>query len=95
MILGAAFNGQAPPAHDAAAEPFWNDIDSAEGKALDLRQRFGGECHFGGTADPINPINVSGPFYLAFHEGLGGPNLGGDGGALLDLAADTIDWSCG
>jgi hypothetical protein len=67
---------------------------SEEGERLGL-DRFWGEWHFGGTADSPNGHEAFGPFYLQFDEGLGKANLGGDGEARLDLAADTIDFSCG
>jgi hypothetical protein len=86
------------------------DTYSEEGERLGL-DRFAGRDHFGGTAEPVNGgaagdgseatsdggwawVPMS-PFFLAFDEKLGNPNLGCDGVLQLDLATGRVRWSCG
>ncbi|WP_285741099.1 hypothetical protein [Lentzea sp. NBRC 105346] len=71
------------------------DMFSEEGKRLGLVERFFYQQHFGGTIVPPNGGEDIGPFFLAFDEKLGDPNLGGDGMAQLDLATEYLQWSCG
>lgn len=79
---------------DEEDENAYIDMHSDKGKELNLRERFWGKTHFGGTANPTQATPEFSPFYIEFEERLGNSNMGG-GNGQIDLLNDVLDWACG